>query len=188
MTFLPKNYTIPTGESHYFKFVEGENRFRILSNAIVGFELWVEGKPLRKKEKDQFTPEELAKADINKFTGKKKLPQAFWAFPVYNYQTQQIEILEIVQVTIMRGMKDYLQDEDYGENPQKYDFIVVRDESGDKTEYRVKAKPPKKLDEGIVELYKEIDINLEALYEGKDPFKEIEEVTAEDVPEDLGEK
>ncbi len=187
--FLPENYSIPEGQSNYYKFTEGENRFRVLSSAIVGWELWVGGKPIRRKEKTEFLSEQLDKADINKFTNKKKIPQAFWAFTAYNYQTRKIEILEVIQVTIMRGMRDYLKDEDYGEDPKKYDFIVVRDESGEKTEYRVKAKPPKELDAGIVRLVKDTNINLQALFEGKDPFKqEQSKVYPNDIPDNLEEK
>lgn len=186
--FLPENYQIPEGESRYMKLIEGENRFRILGSAIVGHELWVEGSPLRKKDKSKFSPQELKKADINKFTGQKKTPQAFWAFPIYDYQTEQVKILEVTQVTIMRGMQDYLQDDDYGDDPKKYDFIVVRDESGEKTEYRVKAKPPKELDEGIMQMYKDMKIDLDQLFSGGDPFapKGKEEVNPDDIPEELG--
>lgn len=109
-TFLPEGTSIPTGQSNYMKLSEPENKFRVLGSAITGFELWVKGKPIRNKSKDAFTPEQLENADINKFTGKKKIPQYFWAFPVYNYQTKNIEILELTQVTIMRGIDDYLKD------------------------------------------------------------------------------
>jgi len=179
--FLPKNAPeIPTGESLYMKLSEKENRFRVMGSAIVGFELWVNGKPKRNKQANEFTSEDLENADTNRFTNKKKTPQYFWAFPVFNYQTKRVEILEITQITVMRGIDDYLQDEDYGKDPKKYDLVVTRDEPGDRVEYRVKAKPPKEIDEGIAQMYKDTDIDLEALYRSDNPFEKKEEDLAED--------
>ena len=168
--FLPKGTSIPKGESNYMRLSEAENKFRVLSSAVVGYELWVEGKPLRMRV-NEFTSEQLAKADMNKFTGKRKTPQYFWSFVVYNYQTQKIEILEVTQVTVMRGIEDFLNDSDYGD-PKTYDLTVIRDEAGDRVEYRVKAKPPKKLDEGITKAYEDMNINLNALFDGTNPFAE----------------
>jgi len=183
MSFLPEGEQIPASNGKYTKFVEGENRFRVLSSAITGWELWVEGKPVRRKDKSEFTTDQLAKADINKFTGMKKVPQYFWAFLIWNYQTEQVEILEVPQVTIMRGIEDYLKDADYGNDPKEYDLIVIRDESGEKVEYRVKAKPPKAMDEGIKEFAKDMKINLNALYKGEDPFATEFEMTDEQMDE-----
>ncbi len=172
MTFLPKGEKIPS-TSKYMKFVLGDNRFRVVSSAITGYELWVEGKPIRRKDK-QFTSEELKNADINKFTGNKKIPQYFWAFVVYNHEEELVQILEIKQVTIMRAIEGCLADPDYGDDPKKYDFVVVQTKPNDKVEYGVRPKPPKELDE---EIQKECDealkeIRLEALFDGGDPFSE----------------
>ncbi len=169
MSFLPDGEIIPAGVSNYMKLTDPENKFRVLDSAITGFELWVNGKPVRMK-KNEFTISQLDNADINKFTGKKKIPQYFWAFPVFDYKTDKIEILEVTQVSVMRGIEDYLNDPDYGD-PKEYDLIVVRDDESDPVKYRVKAKPPKILDEGIKQLYKDTPINLNALYKGENPFE-----------------
>ena len=195
MNFLPEEYEVPQSEGRYMRLEEGENRFRILDHAIIGYELWIDNRPVRKKEKSDFSPEELDAADVNKFSGKKGLPIHFWAFPVWDYKTESVKILEVTQVTVMRGIKDYLEDDDYGKDPSKYDFIVIKDESGDKTEYRVKAKPPKPLDEGIMQLYRDLDIDLTAMYRGEDPFgsisssvekKSTEKVKVNEIPNNLG--
>lgn len=179
--FLPPDTKIPASEGKYMRFAEHQNMFRVLGSAITGYELWVSGKPARRKDKSQFTTDQILNADINKFTGQKKIPQYFWAFPVWNYQTKQVEILEVTQKSVMHGIEDYLKDDDYGSNPQEYDIVVTRDETNDKVEYRVKAKPPKAMDEAIKEAYKKFNINLEALFTGKDPFSgdEINEVVEE---------
>lgn len=175
MSFLPKDYKVPEGESRYYKFEEGENRFRVLDSAIVGYELWVEGKPIRKLRKEDFTASELKNADINKFSGNRKIPMHFWFFPIFDYKTKNVRLLEVTQISIMRGMNDFLNDEDYGSNPKEYDFVVTRDESSDKVEYRVKAKPPKPLEAGIMKLYEDMEIDLQAIFKGEDPFGKGEE-------------
>ncbi len=44
-----------------------------------------------------------------------------------------------------------------------------------------------KIDEGILQLYKDMKINLEALYDGDEPFGETkEDVDPDDIPETLG--
>lgn len=174
--FLPEDYEIPAKENNYMKFSEEENRFRVLGSAIHGWELWVKeegaekAKPIRRHKDIDFTSEERENADVNRFTGKKKIPQYFWAFPVWNYQTEKVEILEVTQTTVMEGIEDYLDDPDYGADPKQYDLVVTRDDSGEITKYRVKAKPPKPMEDGMMEMYKEMNIQLDALFEGKDPF------------------
>lgn len=179
--FLPEGTSIPKGQSNYMKLSEPENKFRVMGSAVTGFELWVKGKPVRNKTKEEFTPEQLANADINKFTGKKKIPQYFWAFPVFNYQTKNIEILEVTQVTVMRGIDDYLKDEDYGD-PKKYDLNVIRDDSAERVEYRVKAKPPKAIPNEIKEAYNSMTINLLALFKGENPFEGKEDIDPNTIP------
>lgn len=170
--FLPKDTEIPTSEGKYMKFKSGDNRFRIVGSAIVGNELWVNNKPIRRTLDGNFTPDELEDADINKFTGEKKKPQYFWAFPVYNYETKNVEILELLQKTIMRGIKGIQKDEDYGNDVTKYDLVVVRDDDSDPVSYAVRPKPPKPLDKGVKEYVDEMvkKIDLHELYKGGDPF------------------
>lgn len=180
--FLPEGTTIPEANSGYFKLELGDNRFRVLGSAIVGFELWVEGKPQRRKTADLFTSEELMGADINKFNGRRKTPQYFWAFPVWNYKAERVQILEITQTSIMRAIESYLTDEDYGKDPTQYDFVIVKGEGANKKiEYSVKAKPPKAIDEGITAIYRDMKINLSALYEGEDPFNSEPEIDNDEV-------
>jgi hypothetical protein len=47
MSFLPEGYEVPkTSKGGYFKFLKGDNTFRILSKAVVGYENWSNGKPV----------------------------------------------------------------------------------------------------------------------------------------------
>lgn len=173
MSFLPDKYEIPSASTGYMKFKQGENKFRILSNAIVGWESWVvdeEGnrKPLRWRMGEKVPAEKIGDN-----------PKHFWAFVVWNYNEEKVQILEITQKGIMRAIKALTADEDWGD-PRNYDIVVIRTGEGMETEYQVKPKPKSKLDEGILRFYKDLTINLEALFEGKDPF-ESEDLAIEEI-------
>lgn len=102
----------------------------------------------------------------------------FWAFAVWNYTDKKVQILEITQKTIMRSILALTKDEDWGD-PKEYDIVVTRTGEDLNTEYNVTPKPQKELDEGILRFYKDLNINLEALYDGADPFEQ--KVSAKDV-------
>jgi len=173
MTFLPKDYNIPDASTGYMKFKLGENRFRVLSSAIVGFESWIdeEGKrkPLRWRMGVDMPVEKIGDD-----------PKHFWAFVVFNYKDEKVQILEITQKGIMKSIKALTNDEDWGD-PKDYDIVVTREGEGLETEYQVQPKPKKELDKGILQFYKDLSINLDNLFEGLDPFKA--EITESDLDE-----
>jgi hypothetical protein len=98
--FLNSNYEIPQTSNH-MKFEIGDNKFRVLSSAIVGFEYWNEAnKPIRRRENWNVVPDDI-KMDKD---GNIKISH-FWAFVVYNYSAKKIQILEITQKGIMKYIK-----------------------------------------------------------------------------------
>jgi hypothetical protein len=169
--FLPKGYKTPEIQSNYMELEEGQNTFRILSSAIVGYKWWVdtgEGsrKPLRVRTAEE-VPTEIKNATDNQAKAKH-----FWAFTVYNYTTKSIQVLELKQQTIMRAIEALVKNVNWG-NPKKYDIIIEKVKTGSKdwdVEYSVIPEPPTPLDAGIAELAKNIPVNLDALYNGEDPF------------------
>jgi hypothetical protein len=168
--FLPKDYETPEIPSHFMELEEGTNTFRVLSSAIVGYQWWVNGeggrKPMRVRTADE-VPEEVKNA-----TEKRAQAKHFWAFPVYNYHTKSIQVLEIKQQTIMRAIEAFVKNPKWG-NPQRYDLMIEKVKTGSRdwdVEYHVIPEPPTKLDAGIAELAKMVPVRLEALYDGGDPF------------------
>lgn len=160
MTFLPKDYKAPN-TSNYMKLVEGRNQFRVLGSAVVGFEYWnVDKKPVRSKEMWEELPVDI---QVDK-DGKYKITH-FWAFPVWNYDAQRIQILELTQKSIMDVMKEYVENPAWG-SPLEYDFIISRKGSGFDTEYSVTVNPKSPAPEakGVEK------IKLESLFSGNDPF------------------
>lgn len=159
-SFFPSSdYKVPT-TSNYMKFVEGKNKFRVLSSAIVGYEYWnTENKPVRSETPFDETPGIKPDGKINHF----------WAFIVYSYDAKKIQILELTQKSIMNYIQGLVNDEAWG-NPKGFDLVVNRKGSGMDTEYTTVANPHTKVDPAIIEQFEKSKIDLRALYSGLDPF------------------
>jgi hypothetical protein len=135
--FLPKDYVAPEAPGNYMEFEEGQNYFRALSSAIVGYQWWIENgegrKPVRVREFDE-VPEEFRNALNNRENARH-----FWAFTVYNYQAKAIQVLVLKQQTIMRAMEAFAKNPKWG-NPKNYDLIVEKVRTGSRerdVEYNV---------------------------------------------------
>lgn len=153
--FLPADYKAPEG--NYFKFQEGENTFRVLTSAIVGYEYFnKDNKPVRSKTPFTNTP-----ADIKEDGSIKH----FWAFVVYSYRAEKAQILEITQAGIQGALKALVQNPKWGD-PKNYDISINRSGSGLDTEYTVMPNPHSAFPSNLVLP----TVNLEALFTGADPF------------------
>lgn len=161
-TFLPSDYTIPPS-SRYTKFKNGTTKIRILSNCITGWEYFnIDNKAVRSKEKFKSVTDMQEDWKI----------KHFWAFIVYNYETKQIEITQINQVNIRAYIHNLCLDPDYWD-PKGYDIKITRSWDGMDTKYSVVPWPVTPLWKEIASLYEADDINLNALYEWKDPFNSV---------------
>lgn len=183
--FLPTDYEVPVKPGKYMKFQDGENRFRVLATPIMGWEWWVhsDGSIVQRGEK-RLKGDKPVRCRMNEFTEESATETAkhFWAMKVWNYEDKRVQILEVTQSTIQKLIKAYAQDEDWG-SPLGYDLVITKIGEGLETEYTVKAKPAKPLDKEIKEQSDLVKVNLNALYEGKEPFEDIDDVS--DVPDDL---
>jgi len=187
MTFLPKDYEVPTTTGNYFKFEKGANKFRVLSSAIIGYEYWnLEGKPVRLKEYPQVMPKDIRAEEDGTF----KINH-FWAFVVYSYSHSRVQVMEVTQKTIMREIKALVSNEDWGD-PKGFDITVTKEGEKFETKYTVQPSPHKELADDIKEIAKNADtVKLDALFDGSDPFAtekkdEIEYPEAEDInPDDI---
>ena len=160
MDFLDQDYEVPTAPSSYMKFEKGENKFRILGKPILGWLDWHEKNPIRYRM-DEKPPE---------WKDATKPGKHFWALKVWNYGTQDIQILEITQASIQKAIKALAADSDWGA-PYGYDIKVVREGDGMDTKYTVNPVPHKQIAAEILTVEQEKYVNLEALYDHKDPFK-----------------
>lgn len=163
--FLPDEYEIPASPSNYMKLQDGENTFRVLSSAIVGWEYWnTENKPVRMRKAPENIPSDIR---IDKGVVSKIKP--FWAFIVWNYATKTIQILEITQKSIMGAIKSVVDNKKWG-NPKGYDITITRMGEGLDTEYSTMPNPHSGVEDEVIEAFENKKVNLEALFEGKDPF------------------
>jgi hypothetical protein len=162
MDFLPKDYETPKSSGAYMKFLDGKNKFRILGSAIVGYEWWIETSEGGRKPGRSRTFQEAVELGIEPI-------KHFWAFPVWDYKEEAVKILEVTQKGIMSSIKALVDDEDWGD-PKEYDISVTRTGEKMETKYSVTPSPKKPVDAGIVAMYKDMDIKLDALYSGADPF------------------
>jgi hypothetical protein len=164
--FLPKDYEVPQGPSNYMKFEQGANAFRVLSSAITGYEYWnKENKPIRQKEMWSEKP-----ADIRTDKDGSYRIDHFWAFLVWNYQTNSVQCLEIKQKGIMKAITALTQSKGWG-SPKLYDITVTREGEGLDTTYTVMPEPPSEVKAEILEAYSKVKVDLTRLYSGEDPFK-----------------
>lgn len=175
--FLPDSYEVPQKSGNYMKLKDGENRFRILTSPILGYEWWEQDGESRKPVRVRMNTPIVTTPESEK-------AKHFWAMAVYNYRDEAIQILEITQATIQKAIKALAKDSDWG-SPLGYDLVVTRSGKELNTEYTVQPKPAKELDKVVAEKFKATKIRLEALYDGEDPF--ASEIDVNDVP-DFGEE
>ena len=161
--FLPEGYQAPKQSGgHYMKLQDGANKFRILSEAITGYELWTaDNKPVRFRDYPEKVPANIRPDSKIKH---------FWAFAVWNYGDSAVQILEITQSTILAAITDLLNSEDWGD-PRGYDITVNRKGEKLDTEYTTQPAPHKEAGAAIREAYDKQRINLNALFDGGDPFE-----------------
>lgn len=142
-SFLPAGYELPKPESKFVTLEEGQNRLRILTPAAIGWEAWIDGEAQRLPgQENPFDIDEVDEGDYGK-----KLYH-FWAFVVWNFDTNKIQLWQVSQRGILTGLYDLLQAEEWGD-PREYNIIVIKTVNKRKTEYKVQAVPPKPLTENI---------------------------------------
>lgn len=162
-----------TAQGGYMKLVKGENKFRILGPGVAGFEWWIttpEGKrqPMRARLNERPNNSELP---LDPETGNPVSLKIFLAMPVWNYAEEQVQILEVTQATIRKTMKSLETDEDWG-TPLEYDLKITREGDGRDTTYSVSPSPKKAAPKVALEAYAEMQLNLDALFDGDNPFAE----------------
>src|SRR3990167_4806613 len=175
--FLPTEYEVPASSSQYMKFQPGDNKFRILSAPIVGWEYWVRADGTVKVPNDKSmkgdSPKRVKYNDPrpDKVTDPTSYKH-FWAMVVWNCKEEKIQILEITQSGIQKSLTALSKSPDWGNPVQAYDIVINKTGEKLETEYQTNHCPPKKIDPGIAKLYEDMEIDINRLFEGKDPFKE----------------
>lgn len=150
------------------KLAEGEHRFRIVARPIAGWIDWQDRKPLR------FRPDDKPKAPIDPT----KPVKPFWAVHVWDYAKEGLYVMEITQNSIRRSLEMLAMNEDWGDLTS-FDFKIKKEGAGIDTNYSVIPIPPKPLAQVIKDSLTTAPVRLEALYEGLDPWTDLEPTLAE---------
>lgn len=165
--FLPDGFEeLQTSKSYINlpKLPEGEYKFRIVTRPIAGWVDWKDKKPFR------FRPDSKPSAPFVE----DKPVKAFWTCYVWDYSQDGLFIMEITQMGVLKGLVDLGKSEDWGDFTT-YDIKIKKEGSGKETKYSVIPVPHKPMIEKIKEALKVKPVNLEALYKGGDPWKDLDD-------------
>jgi len=162
-SLFPTDYERPkTTQGGYLKFESGLNSIRVLSEIKTG---WIyfntENKPVRSKTMYESKPMDISE---------KGKVRHFWVMVVWNNTLKKVQILEITQSTIMEALEALFNNPKWGDF-RKYDLAITKTGEELETKYTVQGEPPiadTALE--IVNQYTEMNINLEVIYTGGDPF------------------
>tara|TARA_R100000458_G_C8247483_1_gene225052 strand:+ start:294 stop:905 length:612 start_codon:yes stop_codon:yes gene_type:complete len=172
MAFLSNIQPTPEGGAgHYYKFGQGENKFRIVGSSdttppgfIQGMIGWGEDEEGNRKPFRWRIGEDAPRNFAEK-------PREFFALVVWNYEEACVQVLELTQAGLKSELVTLANDKEWGD-PRKYDIAVIRNGEGKETNYVMTPKPHKKLDPAAVATVMATSVNLEALYDGGDPFED----------------
>ena len=165
-TFLPAGYEHLKTERKYWKMSEmkeGDNKLRIVMAPVAGWIDWVDNKPVR------YRPENKPSSPFNI----EKPIKGFWACYVWDYSREDLFILEISQASVIKAIVALANDSDWGDFTG-YDLKINKTGSLMKTRYTVTALPHKPLPKNASDALKSTPVRLEALYEGGDPWNDLE--------------
>ena len=97
------------------------------------------------------------------------------AAPVYNFETEAVQIMQLTQKSIIRELDGISQMEDYA-NLLEHDFVLGKEGNGLNTEYSLRPVPRKKGSEkaigGAWSEAQESGFDIGRLLTGENPFKE----------------
>lgn len=144
--------------------IDGEKRLRFFGAGITGWEAWTsDNKPVRWEIKPDEFPANIRRDDGNVNC------KRFLSGLVYDYEDSSFKILNITQRTLMDQLFRFMKDSDYGD-PSGYDIKISKTGEGLKTVYTLVAAPPKPVTKEIASAYEEVNCNLNALFDGDDPW------------------
>ncbi len=164
--FLPTDYVAPRSNASYTKLMNGTNKLRILSSPILGWEDWIDNKPVRYRMDDK----------PSQWHDPSRAGKHFWSMIVWNYQEERIQILNLTQGSIRKALEQLYNESDWGA-PFFYDVKITREGEGLKTKYTVNPSPHKKLDPWIRKAFDASPCNLEAIFSSSDPFEACDRYT-----------
>lgn len=151
------NFDVSTG-NQYTKLQSGENKLRILSNILGGFEGWFQGKPVRFRQDYKITADEYAALDKDTYDSSRSKWRPFGVCIVWNYATNSIQIWQFTQKAIIGAIQSLGTDTDWGD-VSNYDIKITKTGSGTDTRYEIKPVAPKPVSEDIRKAFADSGLN-----------------------------
>lgn len=167
---LPIGYEQLKAQKPYInisKLPEGTYRFRIVSRPIAGWLEWKNKKPFRT------APDKKPLPTLNEENGDLIQPKRFWALHVWDYLQKGLFVMEVTQAGILKDLENLALNEDWGDLTS-YDVKIQKVGTMKETKYSVTPVPHKPVADDVKKLVESTKIRLEALYEGKDPWTDLE--------------
>lgn len=165
MNFLPEGHDKLQMDKAYLniaKLSEGEHRFRIVMRPIAGWIDWLNNKPYRYK------PDQKPEKSFDE----EKPMKRFWVCYVWDYTKEGLYIMELTQMSILKGLTSLAQDAEWGDFTT-YDIKIKKEGNGKNSKYLVSPVPHKPISDRIKMAMENRPVCLEALYYGKDPWTDF---------------
>ena len=151
-------------------------------DSLAGWQIWAtkqDGGRTPMRFASEPTPAEIkARADEEGATADPSDCKAFYAFAVWNYDDEKVQVFQFHQQSIAAPIIEALSDEEIEAEPGAYDFIVKATGSGMDKRYSVTTMPGKrrqpKIETQVDEAWAKVNeagFDLKALLMGGDPFK-----------------
>jgi hypothetical protein len=171
---LDPDFQEPPKYGDYTKLEEGENRLRILSEAIIGCEYWIDifNQETRKEERKPI------RRPIEEAT---ELPTTdwsyFWACFIWNYKAKKIQILNTTKKGIRSGLESLSKNASWGDLTE-YDICINKKQTdptnAKKADYSVTPLKNTVLEAEIFSKWQATGFDRNALlllFAGLDPFE-----------------
>lgn len=141
------------------KLEEGEEtRIRILTEAAYGWEDWTEeNKPIRYRDDEQ--PAFSINAE--------KPMKEFMAFCIWNYETEAIQIMHLTQKRVIKALKAL---EEKKGVLTSFDIRIIKNGEGKHSVYTLLGSNVSDIPDEATDALERRPVNLEALFDSKDPF------------------
>ena len=155
-------------------------------DSFAGFEAWVSSRdgskriPLRFGQEPTRSDLEGRAADEGGVVDAETVAKPFFAFAVFNYETEAVQVFQFSQQSLAAPIIDALSDEEVEAEASAYDFVISATGSGREKRYsalavpgrRRKADVAKKVD-AAWEAVLEKGFDLSVITSGGDPFSGV---------------
>lgn len=146
-----------------------------MSSPVIGWEYWKKTGSDKKPVRLPYTEENMKTAALEASRNpdpKDQKSKHFWSMIVWNYADSKIEILQINQKSIQDSLRNLANNPKWGSPVGRYDITVTKEGKDLETEYSVFPSPHTDTLEEAETAFNSTFIDLQALFQGADPFDE----------------